>query len=721
MIMLPPGLQTESAIIASVPVQLEHATMEDSTQADYESSSPISAPEQRELREGQDVNSNTDNPKYSTTKLNVASNSTLIGDQTSTSTTTPQTNHGMQSWKSWIAEIAWLVFSVGLLISIAVVLSSFNNETIPTLPLKISLNTVLAFLATLAKTALMAPVVECVCQLKWVWFSQPRHLDDIQVFEDASRGSWGSIVLLYRHWKYELPSFPKEPHGFRLTCVMLCRSLASIGAIITIVGLVTTPVTQLMITYPTRDVSTAAPATVPIIDFFSPKFVDSYSYDESSFQNAVVQGLSASWSDPKIKPADATCGSSNCTFSDVTSLAICSDVRDITDSGYLQTSFIPDPDITDISFPAAFAGSEYTEGLTAYNMSISDEFTTNCSFITQDPYSLFTCKFRPNKTIAFENERNKVSSLLYSTVIIYAERSKNHSSIQNQTRSDLEFRAMEAILYLCVNRYDVSVSRGNTSTSLRSTTQRIVPQEPPIIVNTTCYIDNMLLTQWCDLGHNSSYANGNFSMDPALIFLQDDSNNSTKFGADVYLLETVANYIYPQFTVFISLDPDRPNIQQEYTAYNAGQALNMLEAVMGAIGLPEQQLANIRVIVDNVAVSLTNQMRISSPQFGLQELFVAKGTAWVSETFVEIRWGWFAFLVTEVTLSTIFVLATIARTKTLALQPIKSSPLAMLVALSQESHVSLGGMGEERVLRRRAREVYAQLQDGELVIMATKD
>ena len=46
----------------------------------------------------------------------------------------------------------------------------------------------------------MIPVVECLGQLKWTWFtgSRPRPLIDFQLFDEASRGVFGSFKLLIR-------------------------------------------------------------------------------------------------------------------------------------------------------------------------------------------------------------------------------------------------------------------------------------------------------------------------------------------------------------------------------------------------------------------------------------------------------------------------------------------------------------------------------------------
>lgn len=43
---------------------------------------------------------------------------------------------------------------------------------------------------------MMNPVVECISQLKWLWFVRKQKLIDIQAFDDASRGPTGSLILI---------------------------------------------------------------------------------------------------------------------------------------------------------------------------------------------------------------------------------------------------------------------------------------------------------------------------------------------------------------------------------------------------------------------------------------------------------------------------------------------------------------------------------------------
>ena len=82
----------------------------------------------------------------------------------------------------------------------------------------------------------MVPIVEGLSQLKWMWFldgsgtisNQYRPLIDFQVFDEAARGGFGGLKLLFR------------AKGL----------LASLGALIMISGLFTSTVTQQAVSYP---------------------------------------------------------------------------------------------------------------------------------------------------------------------------------------------------------------------------------------------------------------------------------------------------------------------------------------------------------------------------------------------------------------------------------------------------------------------------------------
>lgn len=35
-------------------------------------------------------------------------------------------------------------------------------------------------------------------QLKWTWYRQPQRLDDIVLFDNATRGPWGCLLLIIK-------------------------------------------------------------------------------------------------------------------------------------------------------------------------------------------------------------------------------------------------------------------------------------------------------------------------------------------------------------------------------------------------------------------------------------------------------------------------------------------------------------------------------------------
>lgn len=67
---------------------------------------------------------------------------------------------------SWWPEIVWCIFTTGLLISLVVLLKIYNNKPAPQWPNGISINTVIAAIATIYRAAMVLPISEGLSQLK---------------------------------------------------------------------------------------------------------------------------------------------------------------------------------------------------------------------------------------------------------------------------------------------------------------------------------------------------------------------------------------------------------------------------------------------------------------------------------------------------------------------------------------------------------------------------
>jgi hypothetical protein len=84
----------------------------------------------------------------------------------------------------------------------------------------------------MAGAALILPVSEALGQLKWSWFQQnSKQMWDFEIFDNASRGPWGSLLLLLR------------TKG---------KALAALGAMITICMMALDPFFQQVVNFPER-------------------------------------------------------------------------------------------------------------------------------------------------------------------------------------------------------------------------------------------------------------------------------------------------------------------------------------------------------------------------------------------------------------------------------------------------------------------------------------
>ena len=88
------------------------------------------------------------------------------------------------------------------------------------------------------------------------------------------------------------------------------------------------------------------------------------------------------------------------------------------------------------------------------------------------------------------------------------------------------------------------------------------------------------------------------------------------------------------------------------------------------------------------------------------------GTVLAETSFVHIRWAWLAYLLGELGLSTLFLVAIIAWTSFTKAETLGGSALATLCALDEPTRQSLGHVGEYNELRKRAARMHVKLVEG---------
>lgn len=106
----------------------------------------------------------------------------------------------------WLPEIIASILSIASLLSIVIVLRIYDGQSLNdlNLPYSLTLNGIIAVIATLNRVALMVPVGSAMSQEAWLWFSPVNQrqncrsrLRDIELSDAACRGVWGSLTFLF--------------------------------------------------------------------------------------------------------------------------------------------------------------------------------------------------------------------------------------------------------------------------------------------------------------------------------------------------------------------------------------------------------------------------------------------------------------------------------------------------------------------------------------------
>ncbi|OJD13151.1 hypothetical protein ACJ73_09238 [Blastomyces percursus] len=230
----------------------------------------------------------------------------------------------------WLWEIGACVISLLALSATVAVLAVYSGNAAPELPKYIEdiilleteilgarLNAIISVLTNVVNFSVLAAVAASINQLKWLWLKDMRYLQDLQIFDNASRGPQGSLYILFH-----------------------------LRAMITILATVLEPFMQQLIVYPvglvyresgdasilrTNNVTYAAQGILSICQ-------KGRSMDFEVVQgimNAIYNGDSA----PKLEPS---CPTGNCTWPVFHSIGVCSRCVDMADKVKLEGACMPE-------------------------------------------------------------------------------------------------------------------------------------------------------------------------------------------------------------------------------------------------------------------------------------------------------------------------------------------------------------------------------------------
>ncbi|KAI0421798.1 hypothetical protein F5X98DRAFT_370427 [Xylaria grammica] len=200
--------------------------------------------------------------------------------------------------------------------ALVVLLSTFNGRLEPSWGDNIQLGTVLIAIMSVYRLALKAIVEACVGQGAWIWVSGFRKgkteakLEDFKMFDEASRGLYGALVLLWR---------------------MKASHFACVGSLITILILGFETFSSQMVTYTEVPTVFAGKASLDTHPAPAPPRSETWhniasnGFGEKSLmlstKAAVYNGIIASDTVPNIP---VSCETAHCRWPVFPSLAVCS-------------------------------------------------------------------------------------------------------------------------------------------------------------------------------------------------------------------------------------------------------------------------------------------------------------------------------------------------------------------------------------------------------------
>ncbi|KAI6092392.1 hypothetical protein F4821DRAFT_134174 [Hypoxylon rubiginosum] len=238
--------------------------------------------------------------------------------------------------KMSLAHIWWLEILSGILV-IAMVAAlvgtvyPYQDQPLPHWPYTLSINTIVAFYSEVMRAAMILVLSACLSQLKWSWFTQPRPLVHVEYFDNASRGPWGSLELLW---------------AIRLRAI-----LPSIGAFIMILTLLLVPFTQQIVRfYSCTVLDPTSSASIPKSNIATAGASLHIGAGISSISPEAQGVINSGIYDSSLQSVSFICPTGNCTFDGVYhSMGWCSHCADVSDQIEISRS----PYMTNFTLPSS--------------------------------------------------------------------------------------------------------------------------------------------------------------------------------------------------------------------------------------------------------------------------------------------------------------------------------------------------------------------------------
>jgi hypothetical protein len=543
-------------------------------------------------------------------------------------------------FKRWLFEIVSWCISAACMVAIICIYLRIKDHPLSQNESYLNWTNVLG---KVSSAALIVPTSEALGQLKWNWFHESKAMWDFEIFDKASRGPLGALMLLFR------------TKG---------RSLAALGALLIVLLLAIDTFFQQVVTFPNEWTLHEIPGEIPYVVQYDRPYLMEFQggwetvvYD-TDLLPIVQQYLYRNGSKPvpfgtSFRPdIPLSCPTSNCTWPTYDTLAVCSqcsEVSDLLDITFACLDTTVDwstnweGPLSKVPYPQNKVCGHFLN-ITADLPILLSGYTvnTNSDNIYGETLLLRTLPLTTHLTkerlygvgsVAFKNTRNPILDALIASTTDGPE-----SVYQNKTPT-----VHECVLSWCVQTIESSYDLGGYN-------ERIVSSYHNTTIGPNPWISWEIPVEqgggtWIEYKEN-------ITIIPKWIDSNVTKPNDTtiEYGTNIVtasMFMAVFNDFFPaSFSVNnVSAIPrlrfkefmDGPS--QRYLPFSPWMAPN-----------------NLTRHLEKLATAMTNRVRSSGSSEMLQ------GEAFYSEQYVVVQWEWLIFPFLLLALSLVFLVLTIIKT-----------------------------------------------------------
>ncbi|CAN9085709.1 hypothetical protein B0T12DRAFT_342594 [Alternaria alternata] len=583
----------------------------------------------------------------------------------------------------WMLEIvSWLISAVcmGAIIAVLIALKDKPANKWPFDDIGFTLNAFVSILSRIAGAALLLPVAEALGQLKWSWFikGDSKKMWDFEMFDNASRGPWGAFLLLI------------HTRG---------KTIAALGALVTIFCLALDPFFQQVVSFPERWTLQNETTSIPRVIRYEPSYPIEYINGEETTQNDadLLPVADSYWlgNGTQLVPYGnssraefpLTCPTSRCTWPTYETLGMCSQCVETPQlltfaCMFMRVDWTSELNTTVSSYPNAtvcghFLNATSEEPVLMSGYMVDEKGVPVGEALLMRTLPLVTNPLREELwggSINFKHIRNPIENVLISS------NSDIFDVHANKTPT-----LHECVISWCVKTIESSYSLGAyyeniTNTFINDTNEAspwLIEYDPTDGGTYIDYLENVTIAAPSTGEEFSEYGWG--------------VNNFTQ----VYTIMMFDRF-FPAFTT---------------TAENATPLLRWRTGSLTEVRTrhldfnPWLAPNNITHHLERLTTSMTNTMRSLSSE-------MVHGLAFDNDTYVAVQWAWMSLPLGLLLVSFVFLLATVIKSATEKDQVgiRKNSAIAtLLYGLPDHYQKRLAKAGSKMTPRAKAKDLKVKL------------